>query len=147
MVAYKDELDTVAHNFNTSTLTIDGTHKVEGLEMVEVDLDNDEVEIQSVASGVSQFVENPTTSGTFKFTFLEATVTTDYLYEKRLSGTPVSISFTDSNAPNLSCSTKRARPSKRPPIIRGKDGSLVEWTYVCTYLKTKGGSYRLEAAV
>ena len=146
MVQYRDQIDTVAHNFNTSTLTINGEHKAIGLEMIEVERDENEVDTQAVADGTAIFVENPIRTGTFKFQALESGPTTDVMWALREAGDSFKIGFSDTSAPNLNCAAKYCRIEKPPVVKRGKEADVVEWVLRCTYLQTKGGSYRLETA-
>lgn len=145
MVAYKDQLDTVAHNFANSTLTIDGEFTVDGLEEWAVELDEDEVTTQSVADGTAVFNESPVLTGTITFSSLEAPASTDKLWAKLEAGEPVKVAFVDSACPNLNAGAKRARFMKRPVVRRGKEADVVEWTLVATYIKSKSGSYKVEA--
>jgi hypothetical protein len=146
MVQYKDDVDIVAHNFNNTTLTFAGEHNAVGLEMVEVDRDEDEVETQSVADGMAISVENPIKTGTFKCQVLEAGPTTDWLWAKRNERKSFKITLTDTASPNLNCVGRKCRIAKPPTIKRGKEADVTEWTFVVPYLDMQGGSYRLEAA-
>lgn len=146
MGQYKDKIDTVPHNFNNSVATLDGDHKITGLEMLEVERDEDEVETQSVADGTAIFVENPIRTGTVTFQILESSPTTDYMWALREARAAFKFNFKDSSAPNLNCGGKYLRITKPPVVKRGKEADVVEWVCRATYLDVKGGSYKLETA-
>ena len=95
MTAYKDNVNFVAHSFNTTTVLINDEHKVQGLHTIEVNFDEDEVETQAVASGMSIFVENPVTKGEIVISFLEASATTDYLWDLKDTGDQFAIAIND----------------------------------------------------
>jgi hypothetical protein len=145
MTTYKDEVDTVPHDFNNSTLTIDGEFNVDGLEEWSVEMDEDEVTITSASDGTSVFNESPIKTGTITFSALEAPASTDKLWEKLESGDSFKIAFTDSAVPNLKVNAGRSRFVKRPTINRTRESEPVEWTIRCTYLNSKSGSYKVEA--
>lgn len=147
MGLYKDPIEYKPHSFNSSTLTLDREHVVEGLDTVECEMDEDEWEQQSVASGATIPVHNPIESGEFRFTFLEASATTDWLTEKLRAHGSISFSFTDENAPNLNANSRRAYIRKRPMLKRGKEVDVPQWILSCPYLKCEGGSYALESEV
>jgi hypothetical protein len=135
-----------AHNFNNSTLTINGTHKAEGLDGFEVELDVDEVDVSLVADGTGLFVENPSQAGSFKIKMSEASATNAFLWDLVKSKAHFSLSFLDSAVPDLDCNGQQCRIAKRPKIERGKDPAIVEWTCKAVYLDCIGGSYSLESA-
>jgi hypothetical protein len=149
MGKYKDQVDYQPHSFNSSTLSITDstgeTHIAEGLDTVEAEPTEDEWTSQQVASGTAIMVHNPSKEGTFKFTFLEASTTTDFLVAILNAHEPVSFSFTDENAPNLNCSSGQAFLRKHAIIKRGAEADTPEWEFVCPYMKTEGGSYALQA--
>jgi hypothetical protein len=142
---YQDQVDYAPHNFNTSTLVINGTHAVKGLDTVECEPKEDQWTTQSVADGTAIANAHPSQEGTFKFSFLEASASTDVLVAAMQAHTPISFSFSDSNAPNLNCSSRQAFVRKHPPVKRGKETDVPTWEFVCTYLKCAGGSYALQA--
>lgn len=143
---YQEVLNYKNHNFNSTTLLINKEHTAQALEMIEVDRANDRVTITEVASGHAGFNEIPSQVGTIKFQCLEASPTNDVMWALVESGESFQVAVTDSNAPNLAASSAKSQILKRPTINRGKEQAIVEWTVSCTYLKTKGGSYRLETA-
>lgn len=143
---YKDRRNYVDHDFNTTVLLINGEDKAEGLEMIEVELDEDETTVQKVADGMAIFVKNPSRSGTIKFQFLEASKTNDVMWALRTGDTSFKLSIQDPSAPNLSCKGAKCRIGKPPIVKRGLEADVVEWTCICAYLDVKGGSYALASA-
>jgi len=144
MGEYKDDINVRPHNFNTSILTIDSTHNAEGLEMIEVEDTSDNVVVKTVASGMAIFEESNDQSGTIKFQTLEAGPTTDIMWALVATRNAFKLNFSDSNAPELKVTGKYCRVQKKPVLKRGQEGDVVEWVCIATYLKSKGGSYRLE---
>lgn len=146
MGVYKDSRDYVDHDFNTTTVTVNSEHKVEGLEMLEVEMDEDEVSVQKSGDGLGIFVVDPSTSGTIKLTILEASATNDIMWALHKSGASFPVSVLDTAAPNLNCSGKKMKIVKRPVIKRSKEHDMIEWVCIAVYLKAEGGSYSLAAA-
>jgi hypothetical protein len=145
MTVYKDEINYVGHDFNTTTLTLDGEHVVQGLESLEVERTKDATSVQEVADGTGIFVNHPSKSGQVRFTILEASPSTSVLQTLYDSGAVFKVSVLDSNAPELDCSG-RCKIMKMPVVKRGAEADLVQWTLVAVYLKTKVGSYTLASA-
>jgi hypothetical protein len=127
-------------------LLINGTDKAEGLEMIEVEFDEDEVTVQKVADGTAIYSTNPSRSGTIKFQIIEASATNDVMWTLRKNNTSFSIGILDPTAPNLTCRGAKCRIGKPPVIKRGLECDIVEWTCICTYLDARGGSYSLASA-
>ena len=145
MGVYKDRVSYKDHNFATSVLTINGVHNAEGMESVEVELDEDETTIQKVADGTGIFVKGTSRSGTFKFQILEASATNDVMWALRQADTAFKLSFADPTSPNLDCHGNVCRVLKAPVVKRGKEADVVEWVCNSIYLDVKGGSYLLTA--
>lgn len=143
---YKDIRNYVDHDFNATVLSINNEHNAEGLEMIEVELDEDENTIQKVADGSAIIVQNPSRSGVIRFQILEASATNDVMWTHRENNTSFSIGILDPNAPNLSCKGAQCRIGKPPVVRRGPEADIVEWTCICAYLNVKGGSYSLVSA-
>ena len=143
MTVYKDDVYTVAHSFNNSTLSLGGEHTVDGLEMIEAVRDNDEVVTQAVASGMAVDVENPIQTGILTIQILESSPSTDWLWDKLEEGAAFDVSFKDSAAPNFNVNAKSCRFVRRPNTGRSNEAQVVEWQLACKYLKMRGGSYRL----
>jgi len=146
MAKYKDRINYVDHDFNNSSLTINGAHVAQGLESIEVELDEDEVDVVKVGDGTGIFVNDPSRSGTIKFQILEASATNDVMWALRTAGTSFPISFLDSSAPNLDCHGNNCRIQKPPVVKRSKEVDIVEWVCKCVYLDVKGGAYSLQSA-
>ena len=146
MAKYRDRVNYVDHDFNNTTLSINGTHIAEGVEMVEVELDEDETTVQKVADGTGIFVNDPSRSGTFKFQILEASATNDIMWALRAANSSFKVSLLDVAAPNLDCHGNQCRIAKPPVVKRGKEADVVEWSLICVYMDVKGGSYSLQAA-
>lgn len=146
MAKYRDRVNYVDHDMNNTTITIDGTHLAEGVEMVEVELDEDETTIQKVADGTGIFVNDPSRSGVIRLSILEASATNDELWAKRAANSSFKVSVLDTAAPNLDCHGNQCRIAKPPVVKRGKEADVVEWVFICVYLDVKGGSYSLQSA-
>jgi hypothetical protein len=145
MAIYRDRVNYVDHDFNNTTLSIDSDHVAQGLQMIEIELDEDETDIQKVADGTGLFVTNPSRSGTIKFQILEASATNDKMWELRESNSSFPVSLLDTAAPNLNCRGSYCRIGKPPVVKRGKEADVVEWMCKCIYLDVKGGSYSLQS--
>ena len=146
MTDYKQRRNYVDHNFNTTTLTINNTHKAEGLESLAVERTEDEVTVQNSSDGMAIFSEVPSLVGTITFSILEASATNDIMWEHDQSKTQIALDVKDTASPNLDCRSAKSRIVKAPTIERGREQSMVEWVCVCTYLDVKGGSYALASA-
>ena len=146
MAVYKDRRNFKDHDFNNTSLLIAGEDKAEGVEMIEVELDEDVTTVQKVADGTGIFANNPSRSGTIKFQILEASATTDVMWALHKSNEAFSIGILDPTAPNLSCRGAKCRIGKPPVIKRGLEADVVEWVCVCAYLDVFGGSYSLASA-
>jgi hypothetical protein len=143
---YQDQVDYQPHNFNTSTLTLNKTHIVKGLDTVECEAKEDTWTTKAVASGAAIANAGLSREGSFKFSFLEASESTDILVAAMNANLPISFTFTDSNAPNLNCSSRQAFVRKHPPIKRGKECDIPMWELVCPFMKIAGGSYAIQSA-
>ncbi|GEM_PF-5610884 len=146
MAAYKDRKNYVPHSINNVTVTIDGEHKIEGLELFEAEMDEDEVTVQTVADGTGILVENPSRAGQIRIQFLEAGASSDKMYELLEGREVFSISALDVAAPNFDVHGNYCRVMKRPVITRGREAGVPEWVFVSVYLDIKGGSYALATA-
>jgi hypothetical protein len=144
MADYKDALEWEPHDFNDTIVTLDGVHKCEGLNSIEVARKNPKWSTQSVASGAAQEVKDTSREGSIKFTFIESSATTDYIVAAMNEDRRVKVQISDANAPNLDCSG-RGRVMVHPPVKRGKEVDVPEWEIVIPYLKMQGGSYRVVA--
>jgi hypothetical protein len=144
MALYKDNLDFVPHNFNSTTITLTGEdgepHNVQALNSLEVARKESRWSTQEVASGVSIDVENPATAGTVKMTFLEASPTTDWLNAH--IDDRIRLVISDANSPNLNCSGS-GYLTVHAPVKRSAEVDTPEWELSIKYLKIRGGSYRL----
>ena len=146
MGEYKDRRNYKDHDFNNTVLTIDGTHKAEGIDSITVELDEDEFTTQAVADGMAVFARNPKRTGRFTFTVLEASATNAKMWELWSAGNSFSIGMMDKVIPELDCKAQKAHIMKRVPIQRGLEASMSEWVCVCTYLDCVGGGFTLESA-
>jgi hypothetical protein len=145
MGEYKDNLDFEPHNFNTTTVTLKALesgdiHVLQALHTLEVSRKESRWTTQEVNSGVSIDVEKPSTAGSAKWTLLDASPSTDWLFDH--IDERVQVTVADSNAPNLNCSGK-GRLMVPPPIKRADTVDTPEWEVVVKYLKIRGGGYRL----
>jgi hypothetical protein len=143
MGKYKEAIHTVAHNFKNTTLTINGEHKVDGLDALAVERDEDEVSTMAAADGMASFVETSIQTGTITFSHLEASPTSDYMWDLYETGDTFKAAVVDSAAPTLDCSAAYCRVAKAPVVTRTREGQMVEWVLRTTYLKSRGGSYSL----
>lgn len=146
MAVYRDRVNYVDHDMNNTTLTINGTSVAEGVEMIEVELDEDETTVQKVADGTGIFVTDPSRSGVIRFQILEASATNDTMWALRTANSSFKLSILDTASPNLDCHGNYCRIAKPPVVRRGKEADVVEWVCICVYLDVKGGSYSVQAA-
>lgn len=143
MGVYRDRINYVPHDFNTTVLTINSEHKAVGLDSLTVARAEDAVTVKTVGDGTGIPELNPSREGTITFSVLEASATNDYMWDLYEAGTAFPVSVLDSNAPNLDASGTYCYVSKVPDLVKSKEHSVVEWTCICVYLKMRGGSYTL----
>ena len=149
MPYYKPPVNFEPHNFNSSVLTInspdlDGPVTIDGLDTLEVEFTNNRWATQSVASGMAIHTHNPSKEGTIKCTLLEASTSSETLSALARSDSPITVTFTDQNAPLLNCSSGQARVEKHAMVRRSNEVDTPEWVFVCTYLTCESGGYRLQ---
>jgi len=140
---YKTRRNYVDHDFNSTTLTINGEHKAEGLEMIEVERTEDETVVVESGDGMAMFSNSASRSGTIKFQVLDASATNDVMWDLHKAGTSFKLSVLDVAAPNLDCKGAQCRVQKRPIVKRSKEVDVVEWVCIVAYLDAVGGSYTL----
>lgn len=145
MTAYKDRLNFVDHNFNTTTLTIDKTHKAQGLHMIEAEYNEDETTTMEVDDGTAIMVEGNSRTGEIRFQVLEASPTNTFMQGLAKERRSFALSLDDTNVDDLKTDGKYCRVKKRPVLIRQKDAQVVQWDCVVTYLDLVGGGYTLES--
>jgi len=146
MPIYKDQINYVDHDFNSTTVTINGSHVVQGLEELEVERDRESSTVQTFADGTGIFVNHASKSGEIRLTFAESSPTTDVLQALFDAGSTFKCSVLDANATKLDASGL-CKVKKHPNIKRKADGTdMVQWVLVSVYLKMQGGSYALVAA-
>lgn len=134
------------HNINNSTLTLNGEHKIEGLDGFDWEYDDEEVDTEVVADGTGLFVENPSKRATIKIRISEASASSAYLWDLWEDKTSFKMSFLDTTIPDLAFSASKCRIAKAPATVRGKNPAVVEWVVKTVYMDAKGGSYSLESA-
>jgi len=149
MAYYQPPVNFKPHNFNSSTFTInspdlDGAHVVEGLDTIEVELKENRWATKMVASGATIHEHNPSREMTIKITLLDASASQLILSQLARSDSPVTVTFTDENAPDLNCSSQQARVEKHALVKRGTETDVPEWVFVCTYGTCATGGYRLQ---
>lgn len=145
MGIYKDELNTVAHDFNSTTITINDEHNATGVEGLEVSVDEDRISTQAVSDGTAVFNKNPIKTGSIALQILESSPTSDYLWDLYNADGEFSIGVVDANAPNLKANGRRFRVMRAPNLVRARETNIVEWVFSTTYLNARGGSYSLSA--
>lgn len=149
MPYYKPPVNSEPHNFNSSTFTVisadlDGPTTIDGLDTIEVELTNNRWGTQSSASGMTIHTHNPSKEGTLKITLLDSSPSSAILSQLARSDAPVTVSFTDQNAPELNCSSQQARVEKHAVVRRSGEVDTPEWVFVCTYMTCETGGYRLQ---
>jgi len=143
MARYKDRVNYKPHNINNTTVQLNGTVKVTGLERFEAELMDDENSIETAADGLAIIVENPKRVGTITIQFLEASAVTDEIFTLLDAGDPFAIGAIDDAASNFDVRGQYCVVQKRPAVIRGELPDKPEWIFLCPYLTIKGGSYAL----
>ncbi len=146
MAKYATRRNLTPHAINNLTILVNGEHKIEGLDLFEAELDEDEVSVQTVASGLAIMNENPTLTGQIRINFLEASASTDALWTILDSGDTFTISALDAVAENFDVRGAYCRVLKRPKITRGAEATVSEWVFTSGYLDIKGGSYAVATA-
>lgn len=149
MPYYKPPVNFEPHNFNSSTLTVisadlDGPVTIDGLDTIEVEFTNNRWGTQASASGMAIHTHNPSKEGTIKITLLEASSSSATLSQLARSDAPITVTFTDQNAPELNCSSQQARVEKHAMVKRSNEVDTPEWVFVCTYMTSESGGYRLQ---
>ena len=142
MTRYKDRRNVAAYNINNLAILVNKTIKVEGLELFEAELDDDENTTDKTADGFAQFVGNPSTTGQIRVTYAEASAVTDQLYDLFDTNAPFSITAKDDKANKFDVHGQ-CMVMKRPKVTRGALPDKPEWIFTCTYVTVKGGSYAL----
>lgn len=140
------QVNYVPHSFNSATLLINGKYKILALDKVKSDPKTAKVSTQSVASGHAQFVLDESQEGSFEFTLLASSPSTDVLVDLLNAGMPISFSYTDANAPRFNVSSDQGMIEQHPTIENGKEIATPTWRIVCTYMMAQGGSYALQTA-
>jgi hypothetical protein len=146
MAKYKDSLNFVDHDFTSITATYNGTDKVEGLDSIEVEMDDDENTITDVSDGTGNFNFNPGRKGTIRIGLLEASATSDIFWDARDGNAQFSLAVNDANAEKFKVSGQKCKIMKPPVITRRKEQEVVVWEFKCVYLEARGGSYKIAAA-
>lgn len=139
---YKERRNVRAYNINNLTILVNDEIKIQGLELFEAELDEDDNTVDKTADGFAQFVENPSQAGQIRITAAEAGPNTDSLYTLFDTNDQFFISAEDDAAENFKVKGT-CKIMKRPPVIRGAAPDKPQWIFACTYLTIKGGSYAL----
>ncbi|MCP4709221.1 MAG: hypothetical protein GY869_11400 [Planctomycetes bacterium] len=143
MADYRDRKNYVAHSLNNLVVTLNGEHVIEGLDSFEAEYDEDEAAVQTVADGTGIMVEMAGRSGKMTIKFLEASASTDKLFEYLADRDWISVTALDPSATNYGVNSTYCRIVKRPPVKRGKEHDVPEWVLTTVYLNMVGGSYLL----
>lgn len=144
MGQYINQINTVAHTFNNSTLMIGKDHKAQGIDSFEWERDEDEATTQEVADGTTILVLTPSTKGVIKLSVLESSPTTNAIWELYRAKATFPMTFTDTAAPDLKFSAVQCMVQKVPATGREKEAKVVEWLFVAPYISCNGAGYRLE---
>jgi len=146
MGGYKDRQNYVDHDFNNTTLTINGEHNAEGLESLEVTYNEPRSTVSEVADGMAIFNVNNSKTGTIKFSIMESSATCDIMWDLWAARSTFPVAVLDTASPNLSVSAGQCRFGELPPIKRSGEVDVVEFTLNATYMDARGGSYSLVSA-
>jgi len=147
MGTYKDRINYVDHDFNSTTLLINSEHKGEGLDTIAVEKLSDRVTVTEVADGMAILNNGKSRVGTITFECLEASATNDYMQERVDSGESFPIALSDDNAPNMKAGGGKFRVMEDPVINRGAEAAMVEWVCITAYLDGKTGAYKNQTPV
>jgi len=140
MGTFKDPVNYVAYSLNHTTVTIAGEDNVDGLERVEAEIKEDEVDEEMAADGIGMFVENPSKAGRATIQVLDGTAISNVLWQKAEDGEAFSLSVKDSKTANFVIKGDVCRVVKRPTLMRGARPDKPEWIISCIYMKIKGGT-------
>ena len=142
---YRDEINVVPHDFTTTTVVLNGEHTVQGLDVLEVSKTDDTYSNKAVADGTAVHQKNNSRIGQIRMEILEASATSDVLWDAYENDTAIQVAIVDSNAPNLKVNNTYCRIQKQPMLVRKGEVENVEWILNANYLNYRGGSYRLES--
>lgn len=149
MSGYKDKKNFVPHDINNFVFTVDGDHKIEGLESIVASYDDEHFAIETVADGMGIPVKNPSRKGTVTLTILEASPSNSKmwaLYNAAVNdNTGFQASGKDSASPDFNISETYFYPQKPHELERSGEAKKVEWVLVAVYLNLMGGGYKLQA--
>ena len=149
MPFYNPDVVFEPHDFTTSVFTVNCPglelkFAVDGLDTIEVEKTDDRWTVEDCNSGMSVPVHNPRKKGMIKITVLEASPDITKLSEVANGDYPCTVTFTDSNAPDLNCSGQQAYLQKHAIVKRSGEVDKPEWVFSVTYLQCKSGGYRLQ---
>lgn len=147
MGTYKDRINYVDHDFNTTVLLINGKHKAVALETIAVEKLNDRVTVTESADGMAILNNGKSRTGTITFQCLEPSATNDIMQTLVDSGESFPIALSDDNAPNMKAGGGKFRVMKDPVINRGAEAAMVEWVCITAYLDGKTGAYKNQTPV
>lgn len=150
MGLFRDDIVFKPYGFNNSVLTLtrldtNETKEISCLNMIKAEPAEDKVDTFEVASGTSIPTINPSKKGSLSFGLMEGSPETDWISDTENDTLAISWSFSDENAPNMSCSCGYAHIQKHPPVERTNEVPVPEWLVIGGYVKIKGGSFALYA--
>lgn len=143
---YGTQREAISHNINQVTITLGGTEKVEGLDMITVELNDDETAIFKVGDGTAQLVDYPDVDGTITITLSPTSQTNLWFWNKYKSKEAFSFSMADTAIKELATAAKQCKIKKRPIIQKQKDPQTVEWVLLSPYITCRSGNFTLASA-
>lgn len=150
MAGYKDRQNYVPHDLNDTVVTVDGSHNIQGLDSIMAEYDDDHFTFTTVGDGTAQPVKNPSRKGTITLTFLEASSSSNKMWDlcnaANNSNTGFNVSVKHATAPRFNINDAYCYPQKPSKLERTGEPTVVEWVLVCGYLTLDGGGYALQAA-
>ncbi len=148
MGGYKDKLNFKPHDLNNLVVSLNDEHKVQGIDSISAEYDDDHFSTQSVADGTAIPVKNPSRTGTITIAILEASPSNKTLWDLYRacvdSDTGFAVSAKDSAAPEFNIKETYCYIQKPPTIGRSNEAAVVEWIIVAAYLDVAGGGYSLQ---
>ncbi len=143
MADYKDRRNYADGSINNSVIALDGEHVAEGVDMFEVEMDEDSFSINKVADGLGNFQENPSKSGQFRINLHEGSATNTWLWGKWKDKASFSVDHVNEAKPEYYAGAKHVRIMKQPVESQQLEGQVIEWVLVAVYLDYEGGGFKL----
>jgi hypothetical protein len=147
MGLYKDNVALKPHNFNDTTVTLKAIDSgdqttLQGLHALSAKRKEERWSTKSVASGMAQEVEKPSTEAVIEFDLFDPSPSTDWLWDH--VDEQIQIAINDANSPKMNVAARGRL--QHTEVKREGEPDTPKWTIVVPYSAIRGGSYKLYAA-